>query len=111
MIKATELEQEIWRPFFDSISKSLRGKAADITIADSSETVHQSRCWQLNGVTYDPHDRALIISCRDQEHVIASPSLIRVERNGPIVSSIEITKARGEREIVRFVEPLCIAER
>ena len=103
-----EIEQGAWLPFFDLISSSLRGKAADITIANPSEQVHQSRCWELHGVTYDPHDRALIVSCRNQEHVISSPISIRVEQSGQTVLSVEVTKGRGEREIIRFIEPLLL---
>lgn len=103
-----ELEQGTWLPFFDSVSSSLQGKAADITISTPSEQIHQSRCWQLHGLTYDPHDRALIISCRQQEHVIATPKAIRIESHGHIIHSVEVTKDTGDREIIRFVEPLLL---
>ena len=103
-----EIEKSNWLPFFDSISSSLRGKAADITISTPIEHVHQSRLWQLHGLTYDPHDHALIVSCRDQEHVISSPSAIRVDQSGNNVFSDEVTKGVGEQEIIRFIEPLLL---
>jgi hypothetical protein len=103
-----EIERRSWRPFFDSISASLRGKAADITVSTPLEQVHQSRLWQLHGLTYDPHDHALIVSCRQQEHVISSPIAIRVEQSGHNVHSVEVTTGVGEREVIRFIEPLLL---
>jgi hypothetical protein len=103
-----ELDQGSWLPFFDSISSGLRGKAADITISSPSEHIHQSCCWQLHGLTYDPYDRALIVSCRQQEHVISMPKAIRVESHGQTIHSVEVTKDTGDRELIRFVEPLLL---
>jgi len=103
-----EIEKSSWLHFFDSISSSLRGKAADITISTPMEEVHQSRLWQLHGLTYDPHDHALIVSCRQQEHVISAPSAIRVDLSGNTIHSVEVTKGVGEQEIIRFIEPLLL---
>jgi hypothetical protein len=103
-----EIERGDWLHFFDSISSSLQGKAADITISTPTEHVHQSRLWQLHGLTYDPHDHALIVSCRQQEHVISSPSAIRVEQSGKNVYSVEVTKGVGDQETIRFIEPLLL---
>jgi hypothetical protein len=103
-----EIERSEWLPFFDSISSSLKGKAADITVSTPNEYVHQSRSWQLHGLTYDPHDHALIVSCRQQEHVIAAPTAIRVEKQGNIIQSVEVTKSVGEKEIIRFIDPLLL---
>lgn len=103
-----EIERSEWLPFFDSISSSLKGKAADITMSTPYEYVHQSRCWQLHGLTYDPHDHALIVSCRQQEHVISSPTCIRIEKHGDTIQSVEVTKSVGERELIRFIDPLLL---
>jgi hypothetical protein len=106
--ESRELEKASWLPFFDSISYSLRGKAAQITLMTPAEQVRQSECWQLHGLTYDPHDHALIVSCRQQEHVISSPVAIRVESNGQIIHSVEVTKGVGDKEIIRFIDPLLL---
>lgn len=106
--ETVEIEKGQWLPFFDSVSSSLRGKAADISLGFPTEYVHQSKVWQLHGLTYDPYDDALIVSCRDQEHVISSPTTIRVERCDQQVEAVEVTKGQGEKEIIRFVEPLLL---
>ena len=108
MRETRELPKVEWRRFFDTISAKLPGKAVDITLISPQEHVHQSTVWQLHGVTYDPHDDALIISCRQQEHVISAPSQIRIDRDGFQINSIEVLKAPGESELVRFVEPLLL---
>lgn len=108
MRETRELPKGEWRHFFDTISAKLPGKAVDITLITPRERVHQSRVWQLHGVTYDPYDDALIISCRQQEHVISSPVEIRIDRDGLRINSIEVLKAPGESELVRFVDPLLL---
>jgi hypothetical protein len=110
MREARQLSKTEWRRFFDEMSTTLPGKAVDITLITPHERVHQSRVWQLHGLTYDPHDDALIISCRQQEHVISRPTEIRVDRDGLCVNSIEIFKTQGESELVRFIEPLLLPE-
>ncbi len=103
------IEKLNWRPYFDSVSSRLSGQGVDITLSSIEGTVHQSRLWQLNGLTYDPHDDALIVSCRQQEHVISSPTDIRVEEEGARIASIEVSRKNGEREIIRFISPIAIA--
>ena len=108
MRETRELPKDEWRRFFDTMSRKLPGKAVDITLITPQERVCQSRLWQLHGVIYYPHDDALIISCRQQEHVISSPIEIRIDRDGFQINSIEVLKALGESELVRFVEPLLL---
>jgi Family of unknown function (DUF5335) len=101
--------KERWRPFFDEVSDKLKGKGVDITLSTGDGPQHQSRLWQLHGVTYDPHDDALIVSCRQQEHVISSPTSVVIEGYGREVSSMEVTTEGGERETVRFMDPLLLS--
>jgi len=110
MLEARQIERPMWRSYFDHLSSSLRGKGVDITLSSVDGDVHQSKLWQLNGVTYDPHDDSLIVSCRDQEHVISDPESIRVEEEGVQVAAIEVSRRDGDREIIRFMSPLRLAE-
>lgn len=105
-----ELQKSRWQPFFDSISKSLRGKAVDITLSSLGGEVHQSTLWQLHGVSYDPYDDALIVSCREQEHVISAPRHIFVREEGPSISSVEVEHSPGDTELIRFISPLLLEE-
>lgn len=100
-----DLKRNSWQHFFDKISSQLLGKGVDISISSLAGDVHQSLVWQLHGVSYDPHDDAIIVSCRDQEHVISTPSQIVVQREGPAITSISVKKKAGEVETVRFIAP------
>jgi hypothetical protein len=108
--EARELDKSRWQSFFDSVSKSLRGKAVDITLSSLAGEVHQSTLWQLHGVSYDPYDDALIVSCREQEHVISSPKHIFVKEEGPSISSVEVEHSPGDAETIRFISPLLLEE-
>jgi hypothetical protein len=110
-VHGRELPKEKWQPFFDRVSASLEGKGVDITIHTHDIHQHQSQVWELNGVSYDPHDDALIVSCRRQEHVISSPVAITVHGNGEVVSSIDVLTAEGPRETVKFIAPILLSQR
>ncbi len=102
------IEKPSWRPYFDSMSSRLRGQGVDISLSSIEGNVHQSRLWQLHGLTYDPHDDALIVSCRQQEHVISAPTDIRVQEEGMRIAAIEVSRQDGDREIIRFISPVSI---
>ena len=104
-----EVPREKWRKFFDDVSTNLKGKGADITLSNGDGPQHQSRLWQLFGVTYDPHDDALIVSCKQQEHVISAPQSVSVEGYGREVSVVEVITQGGVRETVRFMDPLLLS--
>jgi hypothetical protein len=103
-----ELDKTRWQPFFDSVSKSLKGKGVDITLSSLAGEAHQSTLWQLHGVSYDPYDDALIVSCKEQEHVISSPQHIFVREDGPSISALEVEHSPGETEKIRFISPLLL---
>lgn len=111
MVESTKraVPKEKWRTFFDDVSAKLKGKGADITLSDGDGPQHQSRLWQLFGVTYDPHDDALIVSCKQQEHVISSPQTVSVEGYGREVSVVEVVTQGGGCETVRFMDPLLLS--
>jgi hypothetical protein len=101
--------KENWRRFFDEVSDKLQGKGVDITLSSGDGPQHQSRLWQLHGVTYDPHDDALIVSCEQQEHVISEPKSVSIEGFGRELTSVEILTHGGGRETVRFMDPLLLS--
>ena len=101
--------KERWRTFFDEVSDKLKGKGVDITLSTGDGPRHQSRLWQLHGVTYDPHDDALIVSCRQQEHVISFPTSVVIEGYGREVSLLEVITKGGGRETVKFMDPLLLS--
>lgn len=101
--------RENWRKFFDDVSHKLKGKGIDITLSTGDGPQHQSRLWQLHGVTYDPHDDALIVSCKQQEHVISSPKSVSVEGYGREVTLVEVLTQSGGCETVRFMDPILLS--
>ena len=103
-----DIPREKWLSFFDDVSSKLQGKGVDVTLLSNGTARHQSTLWQLHGVTYDPHDDALIVSCRQQEHIIQSPTSIAVEGFGREVQAMEVATKGGGRETVRFMSPLLI---
>ena len=108
--QARELSKQEWQSFFDTVSKSLAGKGVDITLSSLAGEVHQSTLWQLHGVTYDPYDDAVIVSCREQEHVISSPARVFVTEHGASISSLEVAQSPNERETIRFLDPVMLTQ-
>lgn len=103
------LPREKWQTFFDQVSDKLKGKGVDITLSTDGGPRHQSRLWRLHGVSYDPHDDALIVSCHQQEHVISAPTSVFIEGYGRELSLLEVATEAGGRETVKFMDPLLLS--
>jgi hypothetical protein len=98
-----------WASYLQQISKATEGEGVDISIVSEKELAHQSKLWSFFGITYDPYDDAVVISCSEQEHIISAPQLIRTEESAVGIHAIEITRSDNVREIIQFLEPIGIA--
>lgn len=98
-----------WASYLQQISKATKGDGVDISIVGEKELAHQSTLWSFFGMTYDPHDNEIVITCKEQEHTISAPQLIRTEESAVGIHAIEITRSDNVREIIQFLQPLGIA--
>lgn len=108
MYYSRTIDRKNWASYLAELSKATKGEGVDITILSKKEFAHQSRSWRFFGITYDPHDDAVIITCKEQEHTISAPQLICTEESAAGVHAIEITREDDVREVIQFLQPLAI---
>jgi hypothetical protein len=106
---AQKLEKSIWRPYFDSVSKVLTGKRAEIEVAalDLGDQI-EAEWLPLAGITYDPKNDLIEVALEGVDHLINHPREVWVEAQGVDVSSIEIVDANGARQIIMLKDPLML---
>jgi hypothetical protein len=99
--------QPEWRVFFDAMSKALLGKLAEIEVASLDLGDQIAAEWvPMLGITYDTADDAIDVGLDRGSHIIHHPREIVVEEDPAGLTSVAITDAEGERQIVRMKEPL-----
>jgi hypothetical protein len=106
---AKKLEKSIWQPYFDTVSKVLSGKRAEIEVAalDLGDQI-EAEWLPLLGITYDPKDDLIEVALEGVDHLVPRPREVWVETEGLDLSSIEVIDSNGVRQIVMLRDPLML---
>jgi hypothetical protein len=107
---ATEIERNGWAPFLDGVTNSLIGKQAEIEVVslDLGDQI-EAEWTPLIGITYDRKDDLIEIALDELDHLVRSPRQLFVDYAvGGIVAAIEIIDGDGNRQIVKFKDPLAL---
>lgn len=107
---ATQIDRSRWAPFLDAITNSLIGKQAEIEVVslDLGDQI-EAEWTPLIGITYDRKDDLIEIALDELDHLIRSPRELFLDYAvGGIVAAIEIVDADGNRQIVKFRDPLAL---
>ena len=105
-----KLDKSEWNRFFDSMSRRLENRQAEIEVASLAVGDQVEADWlPLLGITYDPKDDILEVALEGVDHMIAKPREIHVDGTGVELNSVEIVDADGDTQIVRLREPLMLA--
>ncbi len=104
-----KLEKEVWRPYFDAVSKVLTGKRAEIAV-DSLKLGHQLEAeWlPLYGMVYDPKSDVFEVVLEGLDHMIAHPQEVYVDIDGAELNSVEVIGEDDERQIITLRDPLML---
>jgi hypothetical protein len=103
------LEKPEWRPFFDTMSKILEAKVAEVEVASLDLGDRTQAEWlPLIGITYDPRDDAVEIALDGLEHMIRKPREIYLEDGAAGLTSLEIVDVDGVRQIVKLKDQLML---
>jgi hypothetical protein len=107
---ATEIDRNGWAPFLDGVTNSLIGKQAEIEVVslDLGDQI-EAEWTPLIGITYDRKDDLIEIALDELDHLVRSPRQLFVDYAvGGIVAAIEIIDGDGNRQIVKFKDPLAL---
>ena len=103
------LEKPEWRPFFDTMSKILEAKVAEVEVASLDLGDQTQAEWlPLIGITYDPRDDAVEIALDGHDHMIRKPREIYLDDGAAGLTSLEIVDANGVKRIVKLKDQLIL---
>jgi hypothetical protein len=106
---ATKLDKNTWQQYFDTLSKIVVGKQAEIEVASLRLGDQYEAEWvQFLGISYDPKDDELEILLEGLDHLIPKPREIYVEGGPAALSSIEVIDEDGNQQIVKLRDPLML---
>lgn len=105
----SKLEKEVWHPYFDSMSKMLVGKRAEIEV-DSLQIGSQIQAeWlPLLGIVYDPKSDIVEVVLEGLDHMIHHPVEVYVDVRPEGLASIEVVDQDNERQIITLRDPLML---
>src|SRR3989442_477944 len=104
-----QVPKTAWRPFFDQMSKALRGKRAEIEVASLDLGDQIVAEWvPLIGITYDSRDDLLDVALDRANRLIRRPQEIEVEEGPAGLASVAVVDADGARHVVRLKDPLML---
>jgi hypothetical protein len=103
------LEKPEWRPIFDTMSKILEAKVAEVEVASLDLGDQTQAEWlPLIGITYDPRDDTVEIALDGHDHMIRKPREIYLDDGAAGLTSLEIVDADGVRQIVKLKDQLML---
>lgn len=103
------LKKPEWQPFFDLVSRALKGKQAEIEVASLTLGSQIDAEWlPFIGITYDPRDNLVEILLEGVDHLIRNPERIAVESQGALISVIEVVDHEGTQQILRLRDPMML---
>ncbi|MET0815448.1 MAG: DUF5335 family protein [Pseudoxanthomonas sp.] len=106
-----KLDKGSWGTYFDSMSKVLTGKQAEIDVESLSLGVQvESRFAPLNGITYDHKSEMLEIMLERWEHNIPHVTEIWVDHDGVSLNSIRVVDTEGVEQIIKLRDPLMLPD-
>ena len=107
---AEQIDRAQWAPFLDAITNSLIGKQAEIEVVSLDLGDQIEAEWApLIGITYDHKNDLIEIALDDMDHLVRSPRELFIDYAvGDVVAAIEIVDGDGNRQIVKFKDPLAL---
>ena len=106
-----KLDKASWGTYFDSMSKVLTGKQAEIDVESLSLGAQvESRFAPLNGITYDHKSEMLEIMLERWEHNIPHVTEIWVDHDGVSLNSIRVVDSDGLEQIIKLRDPLMLPD-
>jgi hypothetical protein len=103
------LRKSEWHPFFELVSRALKGKQAEIEVASLTLGSQIEAEWlPFLGITYDPQSNLVEILLYGVDHLIRNPERITIESQGALVSAIEVVDHDGTQQILRLRDPMML---
>ncbi|MGO4705365.1 DUF5335 domain-containing protein [Microvirga sp. 2MCAF38] len=107
-----KLDRGEWGAFCDRVSKSVRGKVAEVQLVSpklGSQT--EARWLPFIGLVYDPKNDTIEIALEGLDHIVRNPTEFYADENAGGLANLEIINADGVREILTLRDPVMLPHR
>lgn len=102
-----KLERDQWATYFDTFSRdfirSKRSDYAQIRVLSTEDGAQPETSWlPLIGLTYDAKSDLLDVSVENMDHLVYQPEEIYVDEEDGVISSLEVVRKDGTKEIIEL---------
>ena len=104
MTEQRKLEQDKWEPYFNMMTKVVKGKEVEIEVlrADLGAQTDITRR-RLLGLSYDPRDNVLEVECEQIDHLIEDPREVFIDVDGADLKSFLVVQGDETKQVVKLV--------
>jgi hypothetical protein len=108
-MSAQKIDKSGWKAFFDTLTKMLPGKTAEVEVASLDLGDQIDAEWApLIGITYDHKDDLVEVALEGLDHMILKPSQVFVDYGVGGLVAIEVIDADGTQQIIKLKDPLAL---
>ncbi len=102
-----KLAETEYESYFDNLSRELKNQQAEIEVMAVGVFDKEQTSWiTLYGISYDPAEKTVFISCEHIDHHIKNPQEVTVVTGDAGVESIEIVGGGGYEHLLKFKTPV-----
>ena len=104
-----QVDRSGWSFFFDTFTKSVPGKTAEVEVASLDLGDQIEAEWApLIGITYDHKNDLIEVVLQGVDHLIRKPQEVYVDYDVGGVIAVEVIDAAGTRQIIKLKDPLAL---
>ena len=107
---SVKLEKPAWHAYFDTVSKTLEGKSAEIEIDSLAIGSQIEAEWvPLFGLVYEPRSDTLEVLLEGIGHLIHKPKEVFIDQQMNQLTSLEVIDSDDMRHIIKLRDPLLLS--
>jgi hypothetical protein len=104
-----QVDRSGWSVFFDTLTKSLPGKRAEVEVASLDLGDQIEAEWApLIGITYDHKNDLVEVALEGVDHLILEPQEVYVDFDIGGLIAVEVIDAGGAAQIIKLKDPLAL---
>ena len=104
-----QVEKNNWKAFFDTLTRTLVGKRAEVEVAslDLGDQI-EAEWLPLIGMAYDPKDDLIEVALEGLDHMILKPREVYVDFNVGGLIGLAVIDSDHVRQIIKLKEPVAL---
>lgn len=104
-----QVEKNNWKAFFDTLTRTLVGKRAEVEVAslDLGDQI-EAEWLPLIGIAYDPKDDLIEVALEGLDHMILKPREVYVDFNVGGLIGLAVIDSDHVRQIIKLKDPVAL---